>query len=101
MTALSANLRNAWRRLSRIDIFAILLIFGGAVCAVLDLSGGLASFLKFFAIFATVYVVFRFAVWWRTRLLWSLRNRLVVAYLFISVVPILPLITLVVQPAHI
>ncbi|SRR6266481_157287 len=101
MTALSANLRNAWRRLSRIDIFAILLIFGGAVCAVLDLSGGLASFLKFFAILATVYVVFRFAGWWRTRLLWSLRNRLIVAYLFIAVVPILLILTLVVLAGQI
>ena len=55
MTALPANLRNVWRHLSRIDLFAIGLILGGATCAFLDLSGGLASFLKFFAIIATVY----------------------------------------------
>jgi len=54
MTALSANLRIVWRRLSRIDLLAILLIVGGAVCAFLGLSGGLASFLRFFAILATV-----------------------------------------------
>jgi len=101
MTALSANLRNAWRRLSRIDLFAIGLILGGAVCAILDLSGGLASFLKFFAIIATVYVLFRLAGWWRTRLLWSLRNRLIVAYLFIAVVPILLILTLVVLAGQI
>src|SRR5271163_730217 len=95
MTALSANLRNAWRRLSRIDLFAIGLILGGATCAILDLSGGPASFLKFVAIIATVYVLFRLAGWWRTRLLWSLRNRLIVAYLFIAVVPILLIVTLV------
>jgi phosphoserine phosphatase RsbU/P len=101
MTALSANLRTAWRRLSRIDLFAIGLILGGAVCAILDLSGGLASFLKFFAIIATVYVLFRLAGWWRTRLLWSLRNRLIVAYLFIAVVPILLILTLVVLAGQI
>src|SRR5271168_2281962 len=95
MTALSVNLRNAWRRLSRIDLFAIGLILGGATCSILDLSGGAATFLKFFAIIAVVYVVFRFAGWWRTRLLWSLRNRLIVAYLFIAVVPILLILTLV------
>jgi sigma-B regulation protein RsbU (phosphoserine phosphatase) len=101
MTALSANLRNAWRRLSRIDLFAIGLILGGATCAILDISGGIASFLKFVAIIATIYVTFRLAAWWRTRLLWSLRNRLIVAYLFIAVVPILLIVTLVVLAGQI
>src|SRR6202021_308076 len=101
MTALSANLRNVWRLLSRIDLFAIGLILGGATCALLDLSGGLASFLKFFAIIAVVYTLFRFVGWWRTRLLWSLRNRLIVAYLFIAVVPILLILTLVVLAGQI
>jgi len=101
MTALSANLRNVWRRLSRIDLFAILLILGGAVCTILDIGGGLASFFRFFAILAAVYLVFRFAGWWRTRLLWSLRNRLIVAYLFIAVVPILLILTLVVLAGQI
>ncbi len=101
MTALSANLRNVWRLLSRIDLFAIGLILGGATCALLDLSGGLASFLKFFAIIAVVYTLFRLAGWWRTRLLWSLRNRLIVAYLFIAVVPILLILTLVVLAGQI
>jgi phosphoserine phosphatase RsbU/P len=101
MTALPANLRNVWRHLSRIDLFAIGLILGGATCAFFDLSGGLASFLKFFAIIATVYAVFRLAGWWRTRLLWSLRNRLIIAYLFIAVVPILLIVTLVVLAGQI
>ena len=101
MTALPANLRNVWRRLSRMDLFAFGLILGGAVCAILDLSGGIASFLKFVAIIATVYALFRLAAWWRTRLLWSLRNRLIVAYLFIAVVPILLIVTLVVLAGQI
>ena len=101
MTALPANLRNLWRRLSRIDLLAILLIVAGAVCTILDLSGSLASFFRFFAILAAVYLVFRFAGWWRTRLLWSLRNRLIVAYLFIAVVPILLILTLVVLAGQI
>jgi len=101
MTALSANFRNVWRRLSRIDLLAILLILGGAICAILNVSGGVAGFLKFLAIVASVYAVFRFAGWWRTRLLWSLRNRLIVAYLFIAVVPILLILTLVVLAGQI
>jgi sigma-B regulation protein RsbU (phosphoserine phosphatase) len=101
MTALPANLRNVWRRLSRIDLFAILLILGGFICSIVGLNSSLASFLKFLGILATVYVLFRFVGWWRTRLLWSLRNRLIVAYLFIAVVPILLIVTLVVLAGQI
>ena len=101
MTALSANLRNAWRRLSRIDLIAVALILGGAICGILDLRSGFANFLRFFAILSAVYVLIRLAGWWRTRLLWSLRNRLIVAYLFIAVVPILLIVTLVVLTGQI
>jgi phosphoserine phosphatase RsbU/P len=101
MTALPANLRKLWLRLSRIDLLAILLVIGGVVCTILDLGGGIFSLLKFVAILASVYLVFRFAGWWRTRLLWSLRNRLIVAYLFIAVVPILLILTLVVLAGQI
>jgi sigma-B regulation protein RsbU (phosphoserine phosphatase) len=101
MTALPANLRNVWRRLSRIDLFAILLILGGFICSIVGLNSSLASFLKFLGILATVYVLFRFVGWWRTRLLWSLRNRLIVAYLFIAVVTILLIVTLVVLAGQI
>ena len=101
MTALPANLRQIWRRLSRIDVFALLLVLGGLSCSLLDLAGGLASFVKFLAVLATVYVLVRLAGWWRTRLLWSLRNRLIVAYLFIAVVPILLIVTLAVLAGQI
>jgi sigma-B regulation protein RsbU (phosphoserine phosphatase) len=94
MTALPANLRNVWRRLSRIDVTALVLVVAGAVCAILGLSNGLASFLRFLAVLAATYLLFRLVGWWRTRLLWSLRNRLIVAYLFIAVVPVLLLLTL-------
>ncbi|MGB9463678.1 MAG: SpoIIE family protein phosphatase [Candidatus Acidiferrum sp.] len=94
MTALPANLRNVWRRLSRIDLFALALFVAGAVCFILGLSNSLASFLKFLSVIAATYILFRLVGWWRTRLLWSLRNRLIVAYLFIAVVPVLLLVTL-------
>lgn len=101
MTSFSAKFRQVWRRLSRIDLAAALLIVAGSVCALLGLSSGLASFLKFVGVLAAVYAVFRLVGWWRTRLLWSLRNRLVVAYLFIAVVPILLILTLVVLAGQI
>jgi len=44
---------------------------------------------------ASVYLLVRLIGWWRNRLLWSLRNRLIVAYLFIAFVPILLIVALV------
>jgi sigma-B regulation protein RsbU (phosphoserine phosphatase) len=95
MISLPAKLQEVWRRLSRLDVLAILLILGGAVCALLGLNTGISNFLEFLSVLAAIYGLFRVIAWWRTRLLWSLRNRLVVAYLFIAVVPILLILTLV------
>ena len=95
MTDLVANIRQAWRRLSRTDATAILLVLAGVACELLNLSAGIASFIRFISVLAAIYLIFRFIGWWRTRLLWSLRNRLIVAYLFIAVVPILLIATLV------
>jgi sigma-B regulation protein RsbU (phosphoserine phosphatase) len=61
----------------------------------MDLGGGVFSFLKFLAVLAGAYLVYRMVAWGRNRLLWSLRNRLIVAYLFIAVVPILLIMTFV------
>lgn len=43
---------------------------------------------------AFVYIVVRFARWVRKSLLWGLRNRLIVAYVFIAVVPVVLLLTM-------
>jgi len=51
-------------------------------------------FLRFLALLALFYVAYRFWSRWRNELLWSLRNRLIVAYVFIAVVPILLLVIL-------
>jgi len=101
MTSLPAKLRDVWRRLSRIDALAALLIVGGLVCALLGLNTGIANFLEFLSVLAAIYALFRLMAWWRTRLLWSLRNRLIVAYLFIAVVPILLILTLVILAGQI
>lgn len=44
---------------------------------------------------ATGYLVVRLIRWARKRLLWSLRNRLIVAYLFIAVVPVILLLAMI------
>ncbi len=52
------------------------------------------AFVGFFAFLAVVYLVFRSVPWIRSRLLWRLRNRLIVAYVFIAVVPVVLLLAM-------
>ena len=96
MTPLPSNtVRNMWRRLSGFDIVALVIFALGVVAIVADLGGSIANFVKFLAVLCLFYLLFRMIGWWRSRLLWSLRNRLIVAYLFIALVPILLIVTLV------
>src|SRR5579871_4072162 len=85
-----------WRRLSRLDMVALVIFVVGTLLSVTAFSGGAVSFVKYLAVLAGIYLVIRVIAWGRNRLLWSLRNRLIVAYLFIAVVPILLIITFVV-----
>ncbi|HEY2821237.1 MAG TPA: SpoIIE family protein phosphatase [Candidatus Acidoferrum sp.] len=85
-----------WRRLSRLDIVALVIFVAGTLATFTSFSGGAVSFVKYLALLAGIYLVVRMIAWGRNRLLWSLRNRLIVAYLFIAVVPILLIMTFVV-----
>jgi phosphoserine phosphatase RsbU/P len=85
-----------WRRLSRLDIVALVIFVAGTLATFTAFSGGAVSFVKYLALLAGIYLVVRMIAWGRNRLLWSLRNRLIVAYLFIAVVPILLIMTFVV-----
>jgi phosphoserine phosphatase RsbU/P len=101
MTLTRANLSNLWRRLSWPDLTAVALVVVGIVAALSNRSGGAYSFAKFLGLLSAGYLVVRAISWWRNRLLWSLRNRLIVAYLFIAVVPVLLLLTLAVLAGQI
>jgi len=101
MTPTRANFSNLWRRLSWPDLAAIALLVVAIVAAISNRSGGAYSFAKFFGLLSAGYLAFRAISWWRNRLLWSLRNRLIVAYLFIAVVPVLLLLTLAVLAGQI
>jgi sigma-B regulation protein RsbU (phosphoserine phosphatase) len=89
MTALRANIRDFWSRLSRVDIAAFLLAMAGVFAYISGASGGVSSYLRFVGVLSGVYLLYRMIAWGRNRLLWSLRNRLIVAYLFIAVVPVI------------
>jgi phosphoserine phosphatase RsbU/P len=101
VAALRFNLRKFWRRLSRLDLAALALSLAGGLAYLMEVSSPALNFLKFFAALAGIYLVFRLLSWGRSRLLWSLRNRLIVAYLFIAVVPVLLLAILAVRSAEI
>jgi phosphoserine phosphatase RsbU/P len=96
-----ANLREVWRHLSWLDLVCTAIVAAGLLLALLDINGGVFSFLEYLAVLAGLYLLVRFLGWWRNKLLWSLRNRLIVAYLFIAVVPVLSIVTLAVLAARI
>ena len=54
----------------------------------------LSSVIGYLAFAAAVYFFFRLMPWVRSQLLWRLRNRLIVAYVFIAVVPVVLLLTM-------
>ena len=95
MTSFLDSCRGAWRRCSRLDVAALVVLLAGVTASVVTLHSGILNFVKFLAILSGFYLVFRVIGWGRSRLLWSLRNRLIVAYLFIAVVPILLIMTFV------
>ncbi|MGH9687906.1 MAG: PP2C family protein-serine/threonine phosphatase [Candidatus Acidiferrales bacterium] len=75
---------------------AVLLIYAG-VLVVRRFGANLSvfSFVGFLAFIAAVYLVIRLIPWIRNRLLWSLRNRLVVVYIVSAVIPIVLLLAMV------
>src|SRR5216683_2274377 len=95
MTTFRANLKDVWSRVTWPDLVSTALAAGGLMAAIFGFNGGFFSFLKYLEVLAGVYLLFLLIGWWRSRLLWSLRNRLIVAYLFIAFVPILLTVTLV------
>ena len=95
MTPFRTYFKEVWSRLSWPDLVSTAVAAGGLLAAILGFNGGFFSFSKYLAVLAGVYLLFRLIGWWRNRLLWSLRNRLIVAYLFIAFVPILLIVTLV------
>jgi len=94
-------LKEIWSRLSWLDAVCTAFVGVGLLVAIFRINGGVFSFLEYLAVLAGLYLILRFVGWWRNRLLWSLRNRLIVAYLFIAVVPIVSIVILVVLAARI
>jgi sigma-B regulation protein RsbU (phosphoserine phosphatase) len=95
MTPIRPTLKEVWHNLTWLDLLSTFVVSAGLTLQLLSFNAGPSNFLKYLAVLAALYLVVRFIGWWRSRLLWSLRNRLIVAYLFIAFVPILLIVTLV------
>jgi phosphoserine phosphatase RsbU/P len=89
--------KSFWKSLSKLDWVALV------VCLLAALASWSANglqgmpgmrFLRFLGLIAVFYLAYRFWSRWRNEVLWSLRNRLIMAYLFIAVVPIILLLVL-------
>lgn len=91
------RLRAFWRSTSLIDRIAAAVVVFAILAWTTALGFYLArlrGWLVVLFLMALGYIVVRFARWVRKSLLWGLRNRLVVAYVFIAVVPVVLLLTM-------
>lgn len=92
------RLRALWRRMSVLDRVVLGIAVLYVIVRVLSgLRGEAFPFqwlLGFLCIVAGGYFVVRLLPWLRAQVLWSLRNRLIVAYVFIAVVPVALLLTM-------
>jgi len=96
--ALLHRLRAFWRISTPLDRISAAVI----ILAILAWSTPLGAYASFLGgwlvlifIIAAGYIIVRFAQWTRRRLLWGLRNRLIVAYVFIAVVPVVLLLAMI------
>lgn len=86
-----------FRRLSPLDRIALAIIALYIAIQATEAAGvrvPFSAFLGFLAFLGVVYLAIRSVPWIRSELLWGLRNRLVVAYVFIAVVPVVLLLAM-------
>ena len=80
--------KSFWEGLSKLDWAALVVCAFGLWAGLAGISSQGAAWMgpaRLLGIAAAFYLLYRFWTSWRSELLWSLRNRLMVAYLFIWV----------------
>jgi sigma-B regulation protein RsbU (phosphoserine phosphatase) len=78
----------SWRRLGRIEKSFFVLMAAWAVLHFAGLAGGLQTFIAIAAIVMGIAAIVKLGRMAVRNAIWRLRNRLIVAYLFIAVVPV-------------
>jgi phosphoserine phosphatase RsbU/P len=81
--------------LDRIAFVLVVLYLAERIARFFGAQSRLSGLFGFLGFAAAVYFVIRLVRWVRARVLWSLRNRLIVAYVFMSVVPVLLLLAMI------
>jgi len=93
-----------FRHMSLLDrVAAAILVLYGLAFATTRVSGRpfpLASLLGFFGVAAAAYFLVRLILFIRARGMWALRNRLIVAYFFMAVAPVVLLFSMVFVAAY-
>src|SRR5579862_5268513 len=93
-----------FRHMSLLDRVAVaIVVLYGLAYGFKRLSGRplpLAPFLGFFGVAAGAYLLVRVILFIRARGMWALRNRLIVAYFFMAVAPVVLLFAMVVVAAY-
>ena len=100
MARFSPRRFSVWlRRTSLFDRVAVAVVILDAIEGLLPHLGfrklPFSSFISFLGFAAIVYLAVRLILWVRLRALWGLRNRLIVAYVFMAVIPVALLLTMV------
>jgi phosphoserine phosphatase RsbU/P len=86
------------RRISPLDKVALAILFSYGLMRLASAVGRpipLTGFAGFLSFLAAAFLIVRLIPWFRTKFMWTLRNRLIVAYVFIAVVPVILLLTMV------
>ncbi|MGA7028421.1 MAG: hypothetical protein WBY24_07210, partial [Candidatus Acidiferrales bacterium] len=78
--------------LDRVALVVIALYVAVRVIAAFGEPVPLSGFIGFLGFLAAIYILVRLVPWFRTKFMWTLRNRLIVAYVFIAVVPVILLL---------
>jgi phosphoserine phosphatase RsbU/P len=81
--------------LDRVALVVIFLYAAVRVFAAFVAPVRFSGFIGFLGFLAAVYLVVRLVPWFRTKFMWTLRNRLIVVYVFIAVVPVILLLSMV------
>jgi phosphoserine phosphatase RsbU/P len=89
------DLKSRWQRLGRLEKLFVILAGFYLALALLAPNSGYTLFLQFVVYALGAWEILRLTRIALRRAIWRLRNRLIVAYLLIAVVPILLILTLV------
>ena len=90
-----ARLKVLYRKLGRLDQAFLFMLVAAVISNYATPAGDLSVLLTFLASVLGLACAFKWLVWLLKKVIWRLRYRLLVAYLFIAVVPILLILVLV------